>query len=55
MDDFHVYKDIEARTGGEIYVSVGTRTHREIYVYQAVYGTSPSPNLPDGQKSRDQG
>ena len=22
MDDFHVYKDIEARTGGEIYVGV---------------------------------
>ena len=33
MDRFQVYKDIEARTNGEIYIGVVGPVGREVYIY----------------------
>ena len=51
MDDFHVYKDIEARTGGEIYVGVvgPVRTGKSTFIKRFME-LLVLPNLPDGQK-----
>ena len=39
MDNFNVYKDIQARTKGEIYIGVvGSGAYGKVYVYQAFYG-----------------
>ena len=50
MDDFHVYKDIEARTGGEIYVGVvgPVRTGKSTFIKRFME-LLVLPNLPDGQ------
>ncbi len=51
MDHFHVYKDIEARTGGEIYVGVvgPVRTGKSTFIKRFME-LLVLPNLPDGQK-----
>ncbi len=36
--DFDLYKDIQGRTGGEIYIGVVAGAHRKINVYQTVHG-----------------
>ena len=57
MDHFHVYKDIEARTGGEIYVGVvgPVRTGKSTFIKRFME-LLVLPNLPDGQKKvADQG
>ena len=55
MDDFHVYKDIEARTGGEIYVGVvgPVRTGKSTFIKRFME-LLVLPNLP-GRKSRRPG
>ena len=51
MDDFHVYKDIEARTGGEIYIGVvgPVRTGKSTFIKRFME-LLVLPKLPDGQK-----
>ena len=40
MESFQVYKDMKARTNGEIYIGVvGHGSDRQINIYQAVYGS----------------
>ena len=40
MESFQVYKDMKARTNGEIYIGVvGPGSDRQINIYQAVYGS----------------
>lgn len=53
MDNFHVYKDIEARTGGEIYIGVvgPVRTGKSTFIKRFME-LMVLPKLPDGhQKS----
>ncbi|MFQ9703877.1 MAG: hypothetical protein ACLR0U_20615 [Enterocloster clostridioformis] len=44
MDNFNVYKDIQARTGGEIYIGVvgPVRTGKSTFI-KAVHGTAGAP------------
>ena len=39
MDAFQVYKDMKARTNGEIYIGV-VGPVRQVNIYQAVHGSS---------------
>ena len=40
MENFQVYRDIQARTGGDIYIGVvGACPHWKIHIYTKVYGT----------------
>ena len=36
MDNFNVYKDIQARTGGEIYIGAVSYTHLDVYKRQGL-------------------
>ena len=49
MDNFHVYKDIEARTGGEIYIGVvgPVRTGKSTFIKRFMEAMV-LPKLPDG-------
>lgn len=49
MDNFHVYKDIEARTGGEIYIGVvgPVRTGKSTFIKRFME-TMVLPGLPEG-------
>lgn len=49
MDNFHVYKDIEARTGGEIYIGVvgPVRTGKSTFIKRFME-VMVLPKLPDG-------
>lgn len=39
MEQYSVYRDIQARTGGEIYLGVvGPGADRKVHIYQTVYG-----------------
>lgn len=51
MDKFHVYKDIEARTGGEIYIGVvgPVRTGKSTFIKRFME-TMVLPKLPDGHR-----
>ena len=41
MEEFHLYKDIKARTGGEIFLGVSrTCPYRKVYLCPALYGAS---------------
>ena len=53
MDDFHVYKDIEARTGGEIYIGVvgPVRTGKSTFIKRFME-LLVLPKLPDGRRHR---
>ena len=53
MDHFHVYKDIEARTGGEIYVGVvgPVRTGKSTFIKRFME-LLVLPNLPDRKRPR---
>ena len=43
MENFQVYRDIQARTGGDIYIGVvGPVQDRKIHVYPKVYGAYSS-------------
>ena len=50
MDNFHVYKDIEARTGGEIYIGVvgPVRTGKSTFIKRFME-LLVLPGLPEGQ------
>ena len=40
MDELRVYRDIQMRTGGEIYIGVvGPVQYRKIHFYQTFYGS----------------
>ena len=46
MDSFKVYKDMKARTNGEIYIGVvGAGSDRQVNVHQAFCGVLILPNL----------
>ena len=45
MEKFQVYRDIQARTGGDIYIGCRTRPHRKIHIYPQIHG--------DGCTARD--
>ena len=49
MDNFHVYKDIEARTGGEIYIGVvgPVRTGKSTFIKRFMEAMV-LPGLPEG-------
>ena len=51
MENFHVYRDIEARTGGEIYIGVvgPVRTGKSTFIKRFME-TMVLPKLPDGHK-----
>ena len=51
MENFHVYRDIEARTGGEIYLGVvgPVRTGKSTFIKRFME-TMVLPKLPDGHK-----
>ncbi len=51
MDNFHVYRDIEARTGGEIYIGVvgPVRTGKSTFIKRFME-TMVLPKLPDGHQ-----
>ena len=51
MKNFHVYRDIEARTGGEIYIGVvgPVRTGKSTFIKRFME-TMVLPKLPDGHK-----
>ena len=39
MDSFQLYKDMQTRTNGEIYIGVvGTGSDRQVDLYQKIYG-----------------
>ena len=48
MENFHVYRDIEARTGGEIYIGVvgPVRTGKSTFIKRFME-TMVLPKLPD--------
>ena len=52
MENFHVYRDIEARTGGEIYIGVvgPVRTGKSTFIKRFME-TMVLPKLPDGQNN----
>ena len=49
MEDFNVYKDIQDRTGGEIYIGVvgPVRTGKSTFIKKFM-DTVVIPNIPDG-------
>ena len=51
MENFHVYRDIDARTGGEIYIGVvgPVRTGKSTFIKRFME-TMVLPKLPDGHK-----
>ena len=52
MDNFHVYKDIEARTGGEIYIGVvgPVRTGKSTFIKRAeIYSERGGGDQPGGR------
>ncbi len=52
MENFQVYRDIQARTGGDIYIGVvGPVQYRKIHIYPEIYGAGGAAIDQRGKKS----
>ena len=56
MENFQVYRDIQARTGGDIYIGgCGTGPYRKIHIHPEIYGADSTAIDQRGKKSRTSG
>ena len=55
MENFQVYRDIQARTGGDIYIGVVGPVRRKIHIHPEIYGADSTAIDQRGKKSRTSG
>ena len=49
MENFQVYRDIQARTGGDIYIGVVGPVRRKIHIYPEIYGAGGTAGYGTGK------